>query len=159
AIDVHNVQYVTGTTVMTSNASTVFGQSVTFTATIAPSATGASGTVEFFDGGVSIGSAPVTGSSTASLSVTSLPFGASQSITAVYDGDAIHTASTSSAILQSVTTDGSSTGLSGSPEPSDLGETVVLTATVTANAPGSGIPQGSVQFVIDGTPQGLPATV
>ena len=98
-------------------------------------------------------------SNVATLPVSSLPFGASQSITAVYDGDATHTASTSTAILQSVGTDNSSTGLSGSPEPSDLGETVVLTATVTAALPGSGIPTGTVQFVIDGSPSGLPVAV
>ena len=159
AIDVHTVQYVTGTTVSTSSASTVFGQSVTLTATIAPTATGVSGNVEFFDGGNSIGSAPVNGSSVASLSVTSLPVGASQSITAVYDGDITHVASTSTAIMQSVSTDGSSTGLSGSPEPSDLGESVQITATVSAQSPAGGIPAGTVQFIIDGTNQGTPVTV
>ena len=158
AIDVHTVQYVTGTTVSTNNASTVFGQDVALTATIAPTQTGLTGNVEFFDGGVSIGSATVGADGTATLHVTSLSV-ASHTITAVYDGDTTHVGSTSTGILQTVSTDNSSTGLGSSQEPSDFGETITLTATVTANSPGSGIPVGTVQFVIDSAPQGMPIAV
>ena len=93
------------------------------------------------------------------LPVSTLSVGSSHSITAVYEGDTTHAASTSTAVLQSVTTDNSATSLNGSPQPSNFGEAVQLTATVTAVAPGSGIPAGTVQFVIDGTPQGSPVAV
>src|SRR5262249_55748624 len=41
-----------------------------------------------------------------------------------------------------------STAVSGSPNPSVFGSSVTFTATVTAVAPGAGIPSGSVSFTI-----------
>ena len=57
-----------------------YGQSVTFTATVSPSA--ATGTVQFLDGTTSLGTATIAGGS-AALAVSSLAVGA-HSITAVY---------------------------------------------------------------------------
>jgi len=72
------------------------GQTVTLSATVAPGS--ASGTVEFFDGVTSLGTAPVAGG-TASLPVSTLTAG-SHSITATYAGDACDATSTSPAYAQ-----------------------------------------------------------
>ncbi|MFY9221496.1 MAG: Ig-like domain repeat protein, partial [Blastocatellia bacterium] len=52
----------------------------------------------------------------------------------------------SSAINQVVNKANTSTALTANPSQIIFGQTVTLTATVTANAPGAGVPGGSVQF-------------
>jgi hypothetical protein len=74
------------------------GQNVTFTATVSPSA--ATGTVQFFDGATSLGTATLTGGKV-TLSTSSLSPG-SHSITATYSGDANDNGSTSSVLTQTV---------------------------------------------------------
>jgi DNA-binding beta-propeller fold protein YncE len=89
----------TSTVVVSSvNPSTV-GQSITFTATV----TGANptGTVQFADGGASLGGAVVLTGGTASLTTAALAQGA-HSITAAYGGDSANSASTSPAVVQVV---------------------------------------------------------
>ncbi|HEV7425008.1 MAG TPA: Ig-like domain-containing protein, partial [Thermoanaerobaculia bacterium] len=71
----------------TLNPSTV-GQSVTFTATVAPAATG---NVSFFDGATPLGTIALNGSSQAAVSTSALTLG-SHNITATYNGDATHSA-------------------------------------------------------------------
>jgi len=76
----------------------VFGQAVTFTATVSPSS--ATGSVQFFDGSTSLGSAGLSGGR-ASLAVSTLALG-SHSITGIYSGDASYATSTSPALTQTV---------------------------------------------------------
>jgi len=76
------------------------GGQVTFTATLTPS--GVTGTIEFFDGATSLGSAPISGDQ-ATLSTTSLSAG-SHSISAQYAGDGCYDAS-SGLLTQVVTPD------------------------------------------------------
>ena len=49
--------------------------------------------------------------------------------------------------------------MSGSPNPSVYGQSVTFTAIVTATLPGIGVPTGTVQFSIDGSPVGSPVTL
>ena len=87
------------TTAVSSNANpSTVGSSVTFTATITPAATG---TVQFFDGASSLGTASMNGSSQASVSTSGLALG-SHSITAVYAGNADFNGSTSPVLTQNV---------------------------------------------------------
>ena len=82
------------------------GGSVTFTATIVPSAPAAgtaTGTVQFKDGVINLGSPQAMSAGAASLVTTALTSGA-HSITGVYSGDASFTTSTSSALSHTVTT-------------------------------------------------------
>jgi hypothetical protein len=82
-----------------SNLNTVFGDEVTFTATL----TGGnlpSGAVEFFDGTINLGSANVT-AGVATLTTADLTVG-SHSITARYAGDGNHLLATAPAITQEV---------------------------------------------------------
>ena len=81
-----------------SGATSVFGQSITFTATVngyAPT-----GTVQFFDGGASLGIVSIA-SGTASLTISTLAVGA-HSITAAYSGDTANLAAVSAPLAQVV---------------------------------------------------------
>ncbi|NJD92258.1 MAG: hypothetical protein FIA91_12240, partial [Geobacter sp.] len=88
----------TATVLATGLTPSTYGQSVTFTATVSPAS--ATGTVTFYDGADTLGSAALS-AGTASLSTTSLGSG-SHSITASYGGDSSHTASSATAITQEV---------------------------------------------------------
>ena len=127
---------------------TVSGQAVTLTATVSPVApdTGApTGSVEFFDGTESLGTAPLNGTGEASLSVTDLAVG-SRSITAEYLGAATFGRSTSSPVARVVSKASTTTGLSSTPNPSAANEDVTFTATIAVVAPGAGVPTGTVTF-------------
>jgi uncharacterized repeat protein (TIGR01451 family) len=87
------------TTLASSQNPSEFGKPVTFTATVTA---GATGTVTFFDGATALGTVPLAGG-TATFTTSSLTIG-THSITATYNGDAIFSASTSAALLQSVAT-------------------------------------------------------
>jgi hypothetical protein len=87
------------TTILASSSSTsAYGQSVTFTATVAPSS--ATGTVTFLDGLTTLGTGTLSGG-TATYTTSSLTAG-TRSITATYGGDSAHSGSTSSAITHMV---------------------------------------------------------
>jgi hypothetical protein len=89
----------TTTTALTASPNpSVFGQSVTFTATVTGS--GATGTVSFMEGAATLGTGTLSGG-TATFSTSSLAVG-SHAITAVYGGDASFSASTSPALTQTV---------------------------------------------------------
>jgi hypothetical protein len=125
----------------------VFGQPVMFTATLSAVAPGAgtpTGMVHFNDNGSQIGSATLSAGS-ASFSTASLSAG-SHPITVPYAGDANFNGTTSAAISQTVNKAGTTTALGSSANPSTNGQSVTFTATVTVNAPGAGMPQGTVNF-------------
>jgi len=68
-------------------------------------------------------------------------------LNAVYNGNEDYPASTSAALKQAVKKAATKVGLTSSPNPAALGETVILTASVTVNSPGAGTPSGNVAFV------------
>jgi hypothetical protein len=140
----------TTTTALTSNTNpSVFGQSVTFTATVTPTLTGGTtptGTVTFKDGTTTIGTGTLNASGVATFGTSTLTVG-THSITAVYGGDTTYTGtSTSTAVSQVVNQASTSTALTSSANPSVSGQSVTFTATVSATAPGTGTPTGSVTF-------------
>jgi hypothetical protein len=115
------------TTMLASSSSTsAYGQSVTFTATVAPSS--ATGTVAFMDGSSPLGTGTLS-AGTATYSTSMLTAGA-HSITAGYGGDSAHSGSASSAITQTVNKANTTTGLSSTPNPSVSLQPVTFTATV-----------------------------
>lgn len=154
-------------TVMSSAEPSVFGQSVTFTATVSAAAlsTGTpTGTVMFKDGNATLGTGTLNGSGQATFSTSSLSV-TSHSITAVYSGDAnFHatnedTGSTAISFTQIVNAADTSSTVASSVNPSVFGQSVTFTATVGAVAPGSGTPGGTVQFVVDGVNFGSPVVL
>ena len=121
-----------------------FGQSVTMTATVVPTPTGASfGTVNFFNGATMLGTGNVNASGVATFSSTALPVG-TLSLTAVYSGNAAFGTSTSSAFSLTVNVAPTTTTLAASPSPGTFGQSITLTATI-APVP-SGAALGSVNF-------------
>ena len=136
----------TSTVSATPNPS-VYGQSVTFTATVsavAPGVGNPGGTVNFFDGSTNLGSGTIT-AGVATLSTSSLSIGA-RTITVQYNGDGNFNGSTSSAITQTVNKATTSTLLTSGLNPSTFGQSVTFTATVSVVSPGVGTPAGTVNF-------------
>src|SRR5262249_12319049 len=137
----------TTTGLASSGNPSVFSQSVTFTATVSPASPGsgtATGTVIFTDGAATLGTASLSGG-VATLTTSTLAVG-SHSVSASYSGDGNFTASASSAVNQTVNKDGTTTTMTSSPNPSSPGQAVTFTAAVSASAPGTGIPTGTVTF-------------
>ncbi|MGA2020288.1 MAG: Ig-like domain-containing protein [Candidatus Sulfotelmatobacter sp.] len=121
-----------------------YGTAVTFTAAVTSTGT-PTGSVTFKSGKATLGTANLSsGSAAYTTSPTQLSAG-TDSITAVYSGDATHAASTSPAFLQTVTKAATTTALTSSPNPSQVNQSVTLTATVAAPA-GLPVPTGKVQF-------------
>jgi hypothetical protein len=118
----------------------VSGQAVTFTATVAPS--GASGSVQFFDGATVLGTAALSGGS-AAFTTAALSAG-NHSITASYSGDATY--SSGSAILGQIVKAITSTVVTSSNASAVFGQSVQFIATVTP-----GTAAGAVQFKDGGT--------
>jgi streptogramin lyase len=142
----------TTTTVATSGTPAVFGQPVTFTATVqpvTPDVNPLTGSVVFTIDGVAQPAVPVSGGH-ASLTTASLGVG-SHTVSAAYSGDGNFTGSASAALAEVVNQAGTSTTLTASADRSEYGQAVVFTATVSASAPGAGTPSGTVTFTIDGT--------
>ncbi len=138
----------------------VFGQSVTFSATVTPTAPGTgtpTGTVNFYDGATLIGSNTLTGG-VATFSDSALAVG-SHSITATYVASTNFAGSSSTAVSQVVNQANTTTGLVSSLNPSTSGASVMFTATVSAASPGSGTPTGTVTFNDGSTAIGLPVTL
>lgn len=134
------------TTVSSSKNPTVFGQAVSFTATVSATSGTPTGTVTFLDGATTLGTATLDSTGAGSFTTSSLAVG-NHSITASYSGDSNFNASTSSAFTQIVNLDVPTVAVNVSPNPSVFGQPLVATATVSATAPGAGTPTGTVTFL------------
>ncbi|MEO6391213.1 MAG: Ig-like domain repeat protein, partial [Pyrinomonadaceae bacterium] len=136
----------------------VFGQSVTFTATMAVTAPGAgapTGTIQFLDGGN-----PIIGCSNVALagglaqcSTAGFAIG-NHTITATYAGDPNFNASNGSMTgnPQVVNKANTAVGLTSGANPSVFGQQVTFTATISVTAPGAGTPTGTFSFLDGGNP-------
>jgi hypothetical protein len=135
----------TATTVVSSANPSVFGEGIQYTATVVggPMVTG---TVTFRDGGGNIAGCVALVLSAGSASCAVSPTVGAHNITAVYSGDASDAASTSAVMTQVVGADPTTTVVTTTLSPTVFGQSVTFTATVTANAPGSGTPTGKVAF-------------
>ncbi|MEV6130033.1 Ig-like domain-containing protein [Streptomyces violaceusniger] len=138
------------TTTLTSSVNpSVFGQPVTYTATVTPNppATGTpTGSVTFVISGTGGGTftQPLTGG-TATF-ITSGPGAGSHTVTATYNGDTNFATSTSAPLTQVVNPANSRTTISSNPNPSEAGTLVDFVAFVEAIPPGDGTPTGTVTF-------------
>jgi hypothetical protein len=146
----------TTTTVTGSPNPSIYGQSVTFTATVSPTSGNATptGTIQFQVDGANFGApVPLVNGTATSNSISSLDAG-SHAIAAVYGGDATYLTSTGNA-TQSISPAATRISLSGSPNPANEGDTIffqIQIATQT-NVP----PQGGTLTVTDSF-NGGPAT-
>ncbi len=133
-----------------STEQSIFGQNVTFTATVTSADGSPDGTVTFLgDDNTTIGMATVnSGTGKAILSLTDLSAG-DYEVTAVYSGSDVFATSSSSGQAEVTVLPAQATTvvLTAAQQSVDLGQNVNLTATVTAP---NGAPDGIVTF-LDGT--------
>jgi hypothetical protein len=133
----------TTTTLAASLNPSRFNQSVTFTAIVASNAGGVpTGTVTFKDSGTVIGTVPLDAAGRAAITTSALSVG-SHTITAEYGGDSNFNGSSSPPLSQTVNKALTSITLASSLNPSDFGQAVSFTATITSDA---GAPSGTVTF-------------
>ncbi len=162
-----NVSSASTTTTLTSShpSGAEYGVPVTFTATVTsavsspvPNTQSPEGTVSFYDGATLLGTANLTPSgfvtATATFTVTNLSVG-SHTIVAVYNGDGAPPNYTGSSnfLIQTISKATTTTVLSSSPNPSNYGQSVTLTATVSASS--GGTPTGIVTFRLGSTILGI----
>jgi hypothetical protein len=124
---------------------------VTFTATITVPASVPTGTVQFQDAGVNLGSAvPLTnvgGVFSSQLQTSGLSVG-THAVTAIYSGDSNYSGSTSSILTQTVKSAVTSTSISA--PAITYGADGIVTVTVAAQDSSAGTPTGSVTLSVDG---------
>src|SRR6266702_859941 len=134
----------TVTSISSANPS-VFGQPVTFTATVSSPAGIPTGTVTFLDGASSLGTGTLDSSGIATLTTASLAVGA-HSITASYGGDTNFDPSSSSPLSQTVNKAATTVTAISSVNPNVFGQGVTFSAVVAPAAPGAGSPTGTITF-------------
>ncbi|MBI5836337.1 MAG: Ig-like domain repeat protein [Candidatus Eisenbacteria bacterium] len=143
----HMVMFAPTTTVLGSVPNpSVYGQSVSLTATVTPSA--ATGLMRFYRGGLLLGTAALSGG-VGVLNTSGLPVGP-DTIVAIYGGDIGRTGSSSAPRLHIVNRAGTGITLASSANPSGVGQPVNFTAQVTATSPGVGTPTGTVHLRLGG---------
>ena len=160
-------QDTSATVVQSSSSISVFGQPVTFTATVSATGPGSgtpTGNVTFEDTSATTPTilqtnVPLNSGGVATLVYNSLPVG-SRKIVALYSGDGNFTASSNAAAFaQTVNQENTSTALSTTTaSPSPFGQPATFTATITANTPGTILPPAgeTVTFFDGATPIGGP---
>ena len=147
----------TANVVLTSppNSSTfIYGQSITFTASVTFSGVTPTGTVNFIDqvSGATLATAGTSGG-VATVAITTVPVG-SYAVYASYSGDGNFFASTSVG-TQSLTVNPASTStalVDNGPSPSLAGQNVSFTATVSNSDLTGATPAGNVTFTDTGVP-------
>jgi hypothetical protein len=141
------VEKVTPIVTVSTSGPSVFGQSVSITASVP---NGPTGTITITSGGVTLGSGTITSASgVVSITTKILPVG-TDTITASYSGDKANNPAAASTI-QTVSKASPTETLSSSVNPSIFGQSVTFTATLPANA------TGTVAFAAGSTSLGSPA--
>jgi hypothetical protein len=140
------VQTPTTLAVVSSQNPTNFGSPIIFKATVTVTGgVAATGTVNFLDGGVEIGTGSLTGSPATATFTTSTLNVATHIITTTYAGDSSNASSNSTPLSQVVNQAQTTTTASAAPNPGIAGAPVAITATVKATV-GSSTPTGMVTF-------------
>ena len=141
-IDRAKLNEATTTALQSSPNPSINTQTLTFTATVSSNSGTPSGTVTFNEGSTMLGTGTLA-SGVAVISISTLGVG-SHSIIAAYGGDSIFQGSTSSALIQTINPATTTTALQSSPNPSTVGQSITLRATVSST--GGGTPSGTVAF-------------
>jgi Bacterial Ig-like domain (group 3)/FG-GAP-like repeat len=135
----------TNTALTSSLNPSIYGQKVTWTATVTSSGSiTPTGKVQFTWSGYTIGSATLNSSGVATLTKSNLNAD-SYPLTAVYSGDVNNLRSTSAIVNQVVTETTSAAKITSTPNPSTLGQAVTFTATITSPTV---TPTGPVTFMV-----------
>jgi hypothetical protein len=135
----------TSTSLISSLNPSIYGQKVTWTATVTSSGSiTPTGRVNFTWDGYSIGTATLNTSGMATLTRSNLNADL-YPLTAVYSGDVNNLRSTSAIVNQMVTETTSAAKITSTPNPSMLGQAVTFMATITSPTV---IPTGPVTFMV-----------
>jgi Bacterial Ig-like domain (group 3) len=137
----------TTTALVSSVNPSVYGQMVTFTATVSAKSPGSgtpTGSITFSRGSTVFITVSLS-NGCASFTTSSLAAGI-DIVKASYSGDSDFKTSAGT-VSQTVNPAATATALASSTNPSVFGQPVTFTATVSASAPGSGTPTGSVTFM------------
>ena len=130
-------------------------EAVTLSATVAKTASATpTGSVTFMNGSSSLGAASLDSTGTASMTISTLAVG-SYSVVGSYSGDSNYGAAQSSAASLQVMAAATSTSLSATPDPANVGQSVTLTAVVGDS--GGPTPSGTVTFMNGSTQLGTGA--
>ena len=121
-------------------------QSVTLSATISNGST-PTGTLSFFDGAVALGTAKVSSSGSAAITVPSLSAG-THSLSVTYSGDSYNLPSSSNSVTEEVLLRPSTTSMTASSQGYLDGQQVTLVAVIHYTGPI--IPTGTVTFTAGG---------
>jgi subtilase family serine protease len=140
----------TSVSLSSSAASITAGGTVTLTATVSGDLP--TGSVQFYAGSTSLGSATIN-SGVGTLTTTALATAGSDALVAVYSGDSNNLSSTSAALTETVLT-ATTISISTSASSVSSGQSVTLTATLSGNSP-----SGSVQFYLNGATLGSPVSI
>ena len=147
------------TLVNSSSITSVYGQSVSFHATVNVDEPGdgiVSGTVQFYLDGALLGEPVVlTGGAAESSGISDLDLG-EHSVYAVYSGDEHFEGNTSESITQTVVPVDTMLTIESTRNPAPYGDSVLVIATVVANDPSTATPVGEVQFRVNGVDYGAP---
>jgi hypothetical protein len=152
----------TSTALVSDAPTSVYGQPVTFTATVsvvAPGAGAPTGSVVFSDGSTVLGTVAISSATAFQATLTTAALSVGQhAISASYSGDGSFLASATSQtqVVQKAST---SVVVTSSNNPSQSGQSTVFTAVVSPVAPGAGNPTGTVTFTVNGLPIGGARTV
>ncbi|HEX4191387.1 MAG TPA: Ig-like domain-containing protein [Marmoricola sp.] len=137
--------------------STVYGQQVTLGSHISTTSgsgdVATNGSVTFSEGGTNFGTAAVDASGDATLTTTTIPVGA-HSIVATYSGNDEYNGAASSPSSLTVAKSDTTSALTGDDLTTVSGQAVNYSVAVAPVAPGTGVPTGTAQLVVDGSNTG-----
>ena len=120
----------TATNLIATPPSSTFGQKVNLAASVTSAVGTPTGSVHFLDGSKELGTAELV-EGQASFDVAALSIG-THALKAIYAGDGVSSGSESAVVTQTVHGSTSSTSLALSPNPSQFGSAVTMTASVSA---------------------------
>jgi len=123
-----------------SAGSIISGNSIILTAVVAGNGSIPTGSVSFFDGSVSLGSASLNSAGQGNLKLSNLSSG-SHLVTAKYGGDTADSGSVSAAVTETVNQATTAIALTSSSNPSVAGAALTFIASLTSNG---SLPSGSI---------------
>ncbi len=140
------VPYPTATSIESNANPAALGQTVTFSASVeTPAGAVTAGTITFRRGKQALGTVALNSSGIASLSISSLPVGASR-IQAIYSGTSTERSSVSGILTQAINALATKTVISLSSQVKSNGQTRYFLSASTTTAAGTPVPSGTIVF-------------
>ena len=137
----------TNTALISSPNPSVYGQPVSFTATVTSTGLGSiTGSVEFVLDGSPVDVLPLNASAQATYPISTLTAGTHTMVANYLGSTTFDPSSSNPPLTQTVNRADTTVAVTSSANPSVYGQWITLTATISITAPGGGTPTGSVEF-------------